>query len=78
MGPRHASAALVIAALAACSSQPDTAASAAAAAATTPAPAATAAPVDRKYLLERVDDAAVVQLYADGFSALPLNEKRLV
>ena len=22
---------------------------------------------DRKYLLERVDDAAVVQLYADGF-----------
>jgi dipeptidyl-peptidase III len=32
----------------------------------------------RQYLLERVDDAAVVQLYADGFSALSLNEKILV
>jgi dipeptidyl-peptidase-3 len=32
----------------------------------------------RQYLLERVDDAAIVQLYADGFDALPLNEKRLV
>src|SRR3979411_215825 len=32
----------------------------------------------RKYLLERVDDAAVVQLYADGFSALPLGEKTLI
>ena len=50
------------------------------------APAATAAPgskpaappADRKYLLERVDDAAVVQLYADGFSSLPLKEKTLV
>ncbi len=36
------------------------------------------APPDRKYLLERVDDAAVVQLYADGFSSLPLDEKRLI
>jgi dipeptidyl-peptidase III len=44
----------------------------------TPAPAATAAPADRKYLLERVDDAAVVQLYADGFSSLPLDQKRLI
>jgi dipeptidyl-peptidase III len=32
----------------------------------------------RKYLLERVDDAAVVQLYADGFEALPLREKTLI
>ena len=32
----------------------------------------------RRYLLEQVDDAAVVQLYADGFNALPLNEKVLV
>ena len=32
----------------------------------------------RKYLLERVSDAAVVQLYADGFDALPLREKTLV
>ena len=33
---------------------------------------------DRKYLLERVDDAAVVQLYADGFAALPLEQKTLI
>jgi dipeptidyl-peptidase-3 len=31
----------------------------------------------RQYLLERVDDAAVVQVYADGFNALPLREKIL-
>jgi dipeptidyl-peptidase-3 len=36
------------------------------------------APADRKYLLERVDDAAVVQLYADGFDQLPLGEKTLI
>src|SRR5438128_4843475 len=35
-------------------------------------------PESRKYLLERVDDAAVVQLYADDFSALPLGEKTLI
>src|SRR5438132_6366848 len=52
--------------------------------ATTPAPVAPAAPkapspaADRKYLLERVDDAAVVQVYADGFRDLPLKEKTLV
>ena len=40
-----------------------------------PAPAAEA---PRKYLLERVDDAAVVQLYADGFASLPLKEKTLI
>ncbi len=40
--------------------------------------AAPVAPPDRKYLLERVDDAAVVQLYADGFSSLPLDQKRLI
>src|SRR5437016_6923067 len=46
-----------------------------------PAPAPANAPtasVERKYLLERVDDAAVVQLYADGFSALPLRDKTLI
>ena len=32
----------------------------------------------RKYLLERVGEAAVVQLYADGFSELPLNQKILI
>ena len=35
-------------------------------------------PVDtRPYLLERVDEAAVVQLYADGFADLPLRERTL-
>lgn len=42
------------------------------------APAAATATADRKYLLERVDDAAVVQIYADGFDALPLREKTLI
>jgi len=32
---------------------------------------------DRPYLLERVGEAAVVQLYSDGFAALPLNDKIL-
>jgi len=32
----------------------------------------------RPYLLERVEDAAVVQLYADGFEALPLEQKILI
>jgi dipeptidyl-peptidase-3 len=40
------------------------------------APATNAA--ERKYLLERVDDAAVVQLYADGFESLPLRDKTLI
>ena len=46
----------------------------------TPAvPAATsAATANRPYLLERVDDAAIVQLYADGFGDLSLKEKTLV
>jgi dipeptidyl-peptidase III len=48
-----------------------------------PAPAASApkaadSTADRRYLLERVDDAAVVQLYADGFGALPLKDKTLI
>jgi dipeptidyl-peptidase III len=33
---------------------------------------------DRKYLLERIDDAAVVQLYADAFRDLTLKDKTLV
>lgn len=32
----------------------------------------------RPYLLEQIDDAAVVQYYADGFDALPLDQKTLV
>ena len=45
-----------------------------------PAPIATSTPAaaDRKYLLERIDDAAVVQVYADGFRDLSLKEKTLV
>ena len=33
---------------------------------------------ERKYLLERVDEAAVAQIYADGFDELPLDQKILV
>jgi dipeptidyl-peptidase-3 len=43
-----------------------------------PALAATASPTDRIYLLERVDEAAVVQVYADGFRNLALREKTLI
>ncbi len=45
--------------------------------ATTPSPAATSAPPDRPFLVERVGEAAVVQVYADGFRDLPLREKTL-
>ena len=41
-------------------------------------PVAEAPPDTRPYLLEQIDDAAVVQLYADGFGTLTLNEKTLV
>ena len=41
--------------------------------ASAPSPAA-----ERTYMLERVDEAAVVQVYADGFEALPLREKTLI
>jgi dipeptidyl-peptidase-3 len=43
-----------------------------------PAPARTTILTDRRYLLERVDEAAVVQLYADGFCDLSLNDRILV
>jgi dipeptidyl-peptidase-3 len=33
---------------------------------------------ERKYLLERVDDASVVQIYADGFASLALKDKTLI
>ena len=44
------------------------------------APSATAAQntPERPYLLEQVDDVAIVQLYADGFESLTLREKTLV
>ncbi len=69
---RHARLALFLTAAVAagCSRPADTPAQTAAPAASATAP--------RKYLLETVDDAAVVQLYADGFAALPLREKTLV
>jgi dipeptidyl-peptidase III len=41
-------------------------------------PTTTPSPSDRKYLLERVEEAAIVQLYADGFERLPRREKILV
>jgi dipeptidyl-peptidase III len=43
-----------------------------------PAPVARPAAADRQYLIERVDEAAVVQAYADGFRDLPLREKTLI
>ena len=42
-----------------------------------PVPTPVEAPT-RPYLLERIDDAAVVQLYADGFPALPTDQKVLM
>src|SRR3569832_818453 len=33
---------------------------------------------DRQYLLERVGEAAVAQIYADGFADLPLGQKVLI
>src|SRR5882724_11069323 len=47
-------------------------------ASTTPSPSTKLASTDRTYLLERVGEAAVVQVYADGFHDLPLCEKTLV
>src|SRR5476649_2770425 len=44
----------------------------------TSAPVTTVAPTDRQYLLERVGEAAVVQVYADDFRDLPLRERTLV
>lgn len=43
------------------------------------APSATAAQeAERPYLLERIDDAAIGQIYADGFEGLDLREKVLI
>jgi dipeptidyl-peptidase-3 len=72
MRSAFAAALAATAALAACSSAPES---------PQPTPASATAPAPeapRKYLLERVDDAAIVQIYADGFSGLSLDEKRLV
>ncbi len=72
MRSAFAAALAATATLAACSSAPES---------PQPAPASATAPAPeapRRYLLERVDDAAIVQIYADGFSSLSLDEKRLV
>jgi dipeptidyl-peptidase-3 len=66
----------VLAATAACSSAPRERETPAGAAATDAVPASNGG--EQKFLLERVDDAAVVQLYADGFASLPLREKTLI
>ncbi len=54
----------------------------AACACSSPVPTGTVPPAstatERKYLLEQIDDAAVVQIYADGFSKLPVKEKVLI
>ncbi len=54
----------------------------AACACSSPVPTETVSPAaaatERKYLLEQIDDAAVVQVYANGFDKLPLKEKMLV
>jgi dipeptidyl-peptidase III len=44
----------------------------------TPAPVSVPPHTDRPYLIERIGEAAVVQLYADGFRGLPLREKTLI
>ena len=44
---------------------------------TTSTPARTPAAADRPYLLERVDEAAIAQLYADGFTDLSLKDKKI-
>jgi dipeptidyl-peptidase-3 len=72
MRMRTAAAPLLLAAAFGCSPSPE------APAPSTTAAAPAAASTEKRYLLERVDDAAVVQLYADGFAALPLDEKRLI
>jgi dipeptidyl-peptidase-3 len=69
---------VLVLSFAACSREATPAGERAPTAAPAPAPAPAAAANDRKYLLERVDDAAVAQLYADGFEALPVKEKTLI
>ena len=74
---RYALLALLVGA-AACSSPETPQPGAPASPASPVSPASPASPADRKYLLDRVDDAAIVQLYADGFSSLPLKQKTLI
>jgi dipeptidyl-peptidase-3 len=75
---RHISITFAAALLIACSGTSNSEDDRATPGAATPTSLNSASGGDRKYLLERVDDAAVVQLYADGFDALPLREKTLI
>jgi dipeptidyl-peptidase III len=74
---RLAAIALTAALIAACSG-PERSGETAQPTATNSSAQATNGGAERKYLRERVDDAAVVQLYADGFESLPLGEKTLI
>ena len=73
MRQRYRCLALVLAGTVTCSCADDPESKPSATSPGAPSPA-----TERKYELERVDDAAVVQLYADQFAALPLKEKTLV
>jgi dipeptidyl-peptidase-3 len=76
---RLTAAALLVLGVSACAREDNDRAPANAPTAAAPAAApASRASDERKYLLERVDDAAVAQLYADGFESLPLKEKTLI
>src|SRR5262247_1422024 len=69
---RLISCALILAAAIACGPTPEKSS------APQPAAAPSSPESSRKYLLEQIDDASVVQLYADQFAALPLREKTLI
>ena len=75
---RLLSAALAAALLTSCSRAANDARDEPASAQPASAAATASGGAERKYLLERIDDAAVVQLYADGFESLPLREKTLI
>src|SRR6266850_112463 len=77
--PRAAAVVCAASLLASCSREAPATSQEKSSAAGAPGASASAPPAEtRKYLLERVDDAAVVQLYADGFSSLALKEKTLI
>ena len=69
---------LVVALLSGCSRQSSEPRPSTSPAASSVSRASSGAATSRRYLLETVDDAAVVQLYADGFAALPLKDKTLI
>jgi dipeptidyl-peptidase-3 len=74
---RFVIAGMVVSAVAGCSRQASNEASPGANTSAV-APASASDGAGRKYLLEQVDDAAIVQVYADGFRALSVREKTLV